>query len=289
MRKKYFTLIELLIVIAIIAILVALLLPSLATARETARRVVCLSNIKQITAADVTYAADNYMTLAAANWIDSNEPGVYADWYETPPFTSASSGIWDSLNTAGSYPTWHNFLIHFNYIEGTDVFACPSHKNRGVNFFNPYANIPEYDEWAGKSLSYAMNVGGKNIYPRPFAYPKHSAPRAINYGNKLTRIDPTTFLHAEVSVHKIYPHMRHETLTMFYKTPEGSQPPSNYFDQNDVPAFGWETNHGIRGINFSFADGHCEYIPDILSDKRINNFNHSLGVYKGSWTTQAGD
>lgn len=58
-RKGFFTLVELLIVIAIIAILASMLLPALHKARSVAQKIKCTGNLKSLQAANLNYAFDN--------------------------------------------------------------------------------------------------------------------------------------------------------------------------------------------------------------------------------------
>jgi len=126
-RRRGFTLIELLVVIAIIGILAAMVFPVFARARESARKAVCLSNVKNIALAIQMYLADNNDTLPPAesrpevqDFFDIKGPTVWGgDWEEGIACTEMPS-------VANPYLNWVVCLDE--YIKNRDVWRCPSAK-----------------------------------------------------------------------------------------------------------------------------------------------------------------
>jgi prepilin-type N-terminal cleavage/methylation domain-containing protein len=86
-RRRGFTLIELLVSISIMAALMSILLPSLNRAREQGQRVVCQSNMRQLSIAWYMYATDNEDHLCSADtkWNDQGANHWVADGALLPP------------------------------------------------------------------------------------------------------------------------------------------------------------------------------------------------------------
>ena len=129
-RRRGFTLIELLVVIAIIGILAAMVFPVFARARESARKAVCLSNVKNIALAIQMYLADNNDTFPT----EEHRQEVF-DFFATSPgggdegcgYTEAEHRTPDErANWTNPYLRWP--VVLDEYVKNRDVWRCPSAK-----------------------------------------------------------------------------------------------------------------------------------------------------------------
>ncbi len=118
LKHRGFTLIELLVVIAIIGILAAMLFPVFARARESARKIQCLSNIKNVALAFQMYLTDydkfppsGHSQENVRAWVDDNCGGCQFDCRST------------EMNPYLRVP-----VILDEYIKNRDVWRCPSAK-----------------------------------------------------------------------------------------------------------------------------------------------------------------
>jgi prepilin-type N-terminal cleavage/methylation domain-containing protein/prepilin-type processing-associated H-X9-DG protein len=121
-RRRGFTLIELLVVIAIIGILAAMVFPVFARARESARKAVCLSNVKNIALAIQMYLADNNDTLPP-----SEHRQEVLDYFAGTP-GGGSGGDWCAFQS-NPYERWP--VVMDEYVKNRDVWRCPSAKVEG--------------------------------------------------------------------------------------------------------------------------------------------------------------
>lgn len=191
-RKRGFTLIELLVVIAIIALLMALLLPALERAREQAKRVICLSNLHQLTLAWIMYADDNegrivngapLGTTCQADpgpgnhpdeipWIGRAWASGYQNGVKLPPDCQKAAikdgALWDYVGMLKNYrcPTGlAGELVTYAAMDGVNGLArsnqgtvVDTHFMKNINMIhNPHNRIVYIDEGWVTPDSFAVN------------------------------------------------------------------------------------------------------------------------------------
>ena len=132
-RRHGFTLIELLVVIAIIAILAALLLPTLSRAKESAKSIQCLNQLRQVSLATRLYAEEN------EEFFPRSQHSAIAN--KQLPWERALAPV---LGVSGGTTAWTNLL--------QNLYHCPNdqqsgHLSYGLNY---YVELGDEDDYPGK-------------------------------------------------------------------------------------------------------------------------------------------
>ncbi len=265
---KAFSLIELLVVVSIVAVLLSLLLPSLSAARDNARAVVCLQNLKQISIMSGMYSASYKDFLVPVMGLGA--PGRVMSYTSCNPsgtqFNSASGynmSFMDLLNPEGIDQT-NNEPINHN-----PMWYCPGDK--------------PWRKWGTpivREVNYAMSLYFSH-------FKTNSASDGLIYYKAGGVVNPSDKAFIVESHHKGISGVRSSDLQLYPFSNNSTvltmpMVPSMYYvsgtDYGDSP------RRHIYGFNSLFADGHATFIPMPITPVFADGAGTGGGVSVAAWS-----
>ena len=236
MSAQGFTLIELLVVIAILAILAALLLPSLTRSRQLSLSTACLSNLRQLQLASLTYSHDYKDELVPNHEVYRIDEARYIDGVSWAP-GDAENDLDVSNIVAG---------VLFPYVGATGVYRCPGDQSTIETRTPPIRRL-------ARVRSYKLNLW-QNCDDVEIAFKKLI---------EVSEVKSLSKSFAFVDAHE----------NCLGDPTFGLGPPSDDYGRRwwDVPA-----GRHRQGCNFSFLDGHVAFRGVIRRFRRFSrNLNPS--------------
>jgi prepilin-type N-terminal cleavage/methylation domain-containing protein/prepilin-type processing-associated H-X9-DG protein len=242
--RKGFTLIELLVVIAIIGILASLLLPALAPAKDKARSVRCLSNLRQWGLAVHLYATDNEDTMPRDG---TDNGGLYAVFTgnKTGPGSPNDENAWFNLLPglmgerpfSGYWTAAGNNVRKLPYPGDGKVWHCPAARAAPEDYFIKGGSFGIF--------SYVMNLDLKLLT----SIDNGAQGNILEYPH----MPKLTALAAPSAVVLMQDAALSPTLEKYAPNPERNGVlPAARFDR-------FAKRHGDLGANLVFVDGHSAF------------------------------